>query len=154
MLLSRHLGSLRSSGGWLWIVALTVFGTVGCGDQDVAPPATQAKQTVRERIAHLAPAAVFAHRGQGPTRSGDPFPENSLAAFRAAIAQGTDGLEMDSELTEDGRLILMHDDTVDRTTECSGCVSALSFDAIRRCRLLNGDGQPTDQVPPTLDEVF
>ena len=141
--------------GCRWIAALTVCGMVGCGgDGDVGNAAAPANLAVRERIARLAPAANFAHRGQGPTRGGNPIPENSLAAFRAAIAQGADGLEMDSELTEDGRLILMHDDTVDRTTECRGCVSMLSFDTVRRCRLLDGDGQPTDQVPPTLDEVF
>lgn len=110
--------------------------------------------TVRQRITDLAPVAIFAHRGQGPTISGSIFPENSLAAFREAIRLGTDGLEMDSELTEDGKLVLMHDDTVDRTTDCSGCVSTLTFDAIRACRLLDGNDQPTDQVPPTLDEVF
>jgi len=138
-----------------WIAVLTVCSLVGCGDDDQASQtAMPANVTVRERIARLAPAASFAHRGQGPTRPGNPVPENSLAAFRLAIAQGADGLEMDSELTEDGQLVLMHDDTVDRTTECKGCVSMLSFDTVRRCRLLDGDGQPTDQVPPTLDEVF
>jgi glycerophosphoryl diester phosphodiesterase len=137
------------------VVAVAVFSSVGCGDDDPAfLAASPANRTVHDRIARLAPTAIFAHRGQGPTRPGNPFPENSLAAFRAAIAQGTDGLEMDSELTADGQLVLMHDDTVDRTTECSGCVSALSFDTVRHCRLLDGDGHPTDQVPPTLDEVF
>jgi glycerophosphoryl diester phosphodiesterase len=139
-----------------WSVALIMCGLVAaCSDDDdtVSTP-MPANVTVHERIARLAPAASFAHRGQGPTRPGNPLPENSLPAFRAAIAQGADGLEMDAELTLDGRLILMHDDTVDRTTECSGCVSMLSFDTLRRCRLLDGDGQPTDEVPPTLDEVF
>lgn len=75
-------------------------------------------------------------------------------SFRAAVDQGADALEMDSELTLDGQLVVMHDDTVDRTTECSGCVSALSLAEIRRCRLLDGDGRPTGEVPPTLDEVF
>jgi glycerophosphoryl diester phosphodiesterase len=139
-----------------WVTALLFCSLIGCGDRDAVKDASSAPAnvTVRERIARLAPAANFAHRGQGPTRAGNPFPENSLAAFRAAIDQGADGLEMDSELTEDGRLILMHDDTVDRTTECQGCVSMLSFESVRRCRLLDGDGQPAGEVPPTLDEVF
>jgi glycerophosphoryl diester phosphodiesterase len=137
------------------VAATLLYALVGCGsDGEAASRAAPAKTVVRQHIAQLAPAAVFAHRGQGPTGAGNPFPENSLAAFRAGIAQGTDGLEMDSELTEDGQLVLMHDDTVDRTSECRGCVSALGFDTIRHCRLLDGNGQPTDQVPPTLDEVF
>ena len=146
---------MKCGSGVRWITALTLCGMVGCGgDDDVSTAAVPANVAVRERIARLAPTANFAHRGQGPTRAGNPLPENSLAAFRAAIAQGADGIEMDSELTEDGQLILMHDDTVDRTTECHGCVSRLSFDAVRRCHLLDESGQPTDQVPPTLDEVF
>jgi glycerophosphoryl diester phosphodiesterase len=138
-----------------WVFAFAICSLVGCGSDDGdTGSAVPANVAVHQRVADLAPVAVFAHRGQGPTRAGNPFPENSLAAFRVAIDQGTDGLEMDAELTEDGQLILMHDDTVDRTSECSGCVSTLSFDEIRHCRLLDGDGQPTDQVPPTLDEVF
>src|SRR5215470_1354438 len=142
--------------GFSWAAALIVCALVACGSHNNSGGTStdHANFVVHQRIARLAPSAVFAHRGQGPTAPGNPYPENSLAAFRAAIAQGTDGLEMDSELTEDGQLILMHDDTVDRTTECRGCVSALSFDTVRHCRLLDGDGHPTDQVPPTLDEVF
>jgi glycerophosphoryl diester phosphodiesterase len=154
----RHFPISAATGAWpigRWIAVLVLCGLVGCGNDGENGSATApANVTVRERITRLAPAVIFAHRGQGPTRPGNPVPENSLAAFRAAIAQGTDGLEMDSELTADGQLILMHDDTVNRTTECHGCVSMLSFDAVRHCRLLDGDGQPTDQVPPTLDEVF
>jgi glycerophosphoryl diester phosphodiesterase len=127
------------------------MGACSSDDGDGSPE--PANLTVRRRIAALAPAAVFAHRGRGPTRAGNPYPENSLAAFRAALADHTDGLEMDVELTRDGRLILMHDDTVDRTTECRGCVSALDFDALRDCRLLGEDDRPSDQFPPTLDEV-
>jgi glycerophosphoryl diester phosphodiesterase len=144
---------MKSTFGCVFVLA--VFSMIGCGEEGSSSgSSTAANLVVRQRIAQFAPAVNFAHRGQGPTRVGNPFPENSLAAFRAAIAQGTDGIEMDSELTEDGQLVLMHDDTVNRTSECSGCVSKLSFDAVRRCRLLDGDGQVTDQVPPTLDEVF
>jgi glycerophosphoryl diester phosphodiesterase len=136
-------------------LASIVFAVFGCSSDDSnGTAAVPANVEVRQRIADLAPLAVFAHRGLGPTRSGNPYPENSLASFAAAIAAGTDALEMDAEITLDGRLVLMHDDTVDRTSECSGCVSALTFDAIRRCRLLDGNGQPTDEIPPTLDEVF
>lgn len=141
--------------GFGWWLALALGCLSGCGEEDTTPStATAANLVVQQRIAALAPAAVFAHRGQGPTRSGNPYPENSLSAFRAAIAQGSDGIEMDAEITEDGRLVLMHDDTLNRTTECTGCVSQLSFEAIRRCRLLDGSGAPTSEVPPTMEEVF
>lgn len=68
--------------------------------------------------------------------------------------EGADGIELDVEITVDGQLVIMHDDTVDRTTDCSGCVSKMTFDEVRACNLLDGAGQPTDEHPPTLDEVY
>lgn len=137
------------------LAALILSTLAACSSDDGSGRnAIPANVEVRQRIAGLAPAAVFAHRGQGPTVAGSVYPENSLPAFRAAIEQRTDGLELDSEITLDGHLVVMHDDTLDRTTACTGCVSALSLDAIRDCRLLGGDDQPTAEAPPTLDEVF
>ena len=72
-------------------------------------------------------ALRLAHRGDWRVA-----PENSLAAFRAAIAQGADGIEMDSELTADGQLVLMHDDTVDRTTNGKGRVAEMTLAEIRK----------------------
>ncbi|MEE1419576.1 MAG: glycerophosphodiester phosphodiesterase family protein, partial [Alistipes ihumii] len=54
----------------------------------------------------------------------------------------------------DGRLVLMHDATIDRTTNGRGEVASLTFDSIRRCRLKAPDGTLTDLLVPTLDEVF
>ncbi len=109
---------------------------------------------MRERIAALAPSANIGHRGTGVTRPGHPFPENSLSSFREAMRQGADGIELDVEITADGGLIVMHDDMLDRTTTCSGCVSAYTLGEARACLLLDGDGQPTDEHPPTLAETY
>jgi len=109
---------------------------------------------VRERLQDLAPAANLAHRGVGMNRPQSALPENSLAAFRHAMAQGADGVELDVELTADGRLVVMHDDRLDRTTTCTGCVSAYTFDAVRDCRLVNYARAASDEPPPTLAEVY
>lgn len=109
---------------------------------------------VRVAILLRRPSANLGHRGTGPTRPGHPFPENSISSFVAAMDEGADGVELDVEITEDGELIVMHDDTVDRTTNCTGCVSEMTFDEIRSCRLLDGDGNPTEERPPTLLEVY
>lgn len=124
----------------------------GCGDApgSSAPP----NHVVREHIASLAPSANLAHRGTGPTRPASPFPENSLPAFVDGMEQGADGIETDVELTADGKLVLMHDDTLDRTTTCSGCVSAYTLAEVQACRLLDGDGEPTDDHPPTPAELY
>ncbi len=85
---------------------------------------------------------LIAHRG-GPVYA----PENTLAAFRNAIATGSDWLEMDVQMTWDGALVVMHDRTVDRTTDGTGEVRALTLEQIRA--LDAGDGERV----PTFEEV-
>ena len=55
--------------------------------------------------------AIFAHRGASAYA-----PENTLAAFKLALQQGADGIELDAKLSADGHVVVMHDQTVDRTT--------------------------------------
>ena len=143
--------SLR--GGSSRVLLCCVVLCVACGDDvpvDLSPPNEQ----VREQIASLAPSANIGHRGTGMTRPGHALPENSISSFVAAMAAGADGIELDVEITQDGQLIVMHDDTVNRTTDCMGCVSEMTFDEIRACRLLDGAGLPTEEQPPTLEEVY
>jgi glycerophosphoryl diester phosphodiesterase len=89
--------------------------------------------------------AVVAHRG----RSAD-FPENSLSAFRAAIALGVDAIELDVRTTRDGELVVLHDPTLNRTTGARGRVSALTLAQIRALPP-GADGSP---AIPTLAEVL
>lgn len=112
------------------------------------------RDVVRASISLRGPSANLGHRGTGPTRAGHPFPENSISSFVAAMDEGADGVELDVEITKDGLLVVMHDDTVDRTTDCTGCVSEMTFDEIRACRLLDGAGNATEERPPTLVEVY
>lgn len=70
--------------------------------------------------------AVIAHRGEHLAH-----PENTLPAFQAAIDAGADFFELDVRTTADGRLVLMHDATVDRTTHNHGAVRQMTFDQIR-----------------------
>lgn len=67
-----------------------------------------------------------AHRGDV-----ESAPENSISAFRAAVEKGAKQIEFDVALTSDGHLVLMHDYTVDRTTDGSGKVGELTFETIR-----------------------
>lgn len=70
--------------------------------------------------------SVIAHRG-----SHLQHPENTLAAFQAAVDEGADYFELDVRTTRDGRLVILHDATLDRTTNGDGAVEALNFDQIR-----------------------
>lgn len=68
----------------------------------------------------------IAHRG-----ARDVAPENTLAAFQAALEAGADGIELDVTRCATGEIVVLHDDTVDRTTDGTGPVSALAFGALR-----------------------
>lgn len=65
---------------------------------------------------------VIAHQGGDGLR-----PSNTLLAFQHAVELGVDVLEMDVHLTRDGALVVMHDDTVDRTTDGSGALAELTL---------------------------
>lgn len=70
---------------------------------------------------------IFAHRGC----SGD-YPENTLAAFQAARDLTIEGIELDVHLSKDGQLMVIHDESVDRTTNGSGFVKDLTADELRK----------------------
>lgn len=70
---------------------------------------------------------VYAHRG-----ARDVAPENTLAAFRAAIAAGADGVECDITRCATGEIVIIHDDTLDRTTNGNGKVQDTPFNDLRR----------------------
>jgi glycerophosphoryl diester phosphodiesterase len=93
----------------------------------------------------------IAHRGASGT-----FPENTLSAFRAAIDAGADMCELDVQLTRDGAVVVIHDDTVERTTDGKGEVAKLSLEELKRLDAgakFKGGAIKGERVP-TLDEVF
>ena len=71
--------------------------------------------------------AIFAHRGASLCA-----PENTLAAFNLALHQGADGIELDAKLTSDGHVVVIHDQTIDRTTQGHGKVGELTLNQIRK----------------------
>ncbi len=80
----------------------------------------------------------FAHRG-----GAEEFPENSLAAFRAAVDLGFRYLETDVHLTADGVVIAFHDEELDRVTDGSGVIADLRWDEIRHARIGGTEPIPT-----------
>lgn len=69
---------------------------------------------------------VVAHRGLSAG-----FPENTLAAFRNAIDGGVDAIELDLRRTADGEIVVLHDETVDRTTDGRGPLSGMTLQELR-----------------------
>ena len=91
----------------------------------------------------------YAHRGLWNTNAPgrDNRPENSLAAFRAAVEKGY-GIELDVHLTRDGVLIVHHDDSLKRLTGADLQIAGSTLPQLRACTLPNGE------TIPTFDEVL
>jgi glycerophosphoryl diester phosphodiesterase len=90
-----------------------------------AAAALSAARPRRPYLTHDRPL-FFAHRGGAALA-----PENTLAAFEQGVALGADALELDIQTTREGEIVVIHDTTVDRTTNGSGPVSAYSLDELR-----------------------
>ncbi len=93
---------------------------------------------------------IIAHRG-----SCLEAPENTLAAFLLSVDQGAHAIELDVTTCRSGDLVVIHDATVDRTTNGSGKVSDLTIDMIRTLDAGSWFSEKfTGEPVPTLDEVF
>jgi glycerophosphoryl diester phosphodiesterase len=92
---------------------------------------------------------IVAHRGGALL-----WPENSLLAFRSALALGVDDVELDVHLTADGEVVVIHDPTLDRTTTGRGPVSASRLADLAGVRLREADGGATDERLPTLARIL
>jgi glycerophosphoryl diester phosphodiesterase len=88
-------------------------------------------------IERLARAMVVAHRGASVEQ-----PENTIAAFEAAIDAGADAVEFDVRMTADGHAVVLHDPDVSRTTDGTGIVSEMTLEDVRRLGV------------PTLEETL
>ena len=86
---------------------------------------------------------VIAHRGASARA-----PENTLTAFRAALEDGADGVELDARLTADDVVVVLHDDDVSRVSGAAGRVSEMTFEQLRAL-LVRG----SERIP-SLTEVL
>ena len=126
------------------IIALSVIVSVlpGCRHTN--------RQMAEESAIKLPDRGLCAHRGAMATH-----PENTLPAFQAAIEAGAHMIEFDVQLTEDSELVVIHDLSVDRTTDGSGRVAGLTLAEIRQ--LDAGSWKSSEfkgERVPTLDEVL
>ncbi len=93
---------------------------------------------------------VVAHRG-APVAE----PENTLASFALALAQGADALETDLRFTRDDEIVLFHDETLERTTDGQGKVRDHSLSELKRFRTRRPDGSGwSDERVPSLVELL
>ncbi|ASJ06708.1 glycerophosphodiester phosphodiesterase family protein [Thermococcus pacificus] len=86
---------------------------------------------------------VLGHRGYSAK-----YPENSLLAFRKTIEASADGIELDVWLSKDGRVVIMHDETIDRTSNMTGRQKDMTLEELKKADIGMGERIPT------LEEVF
>lgn len=161
--------TLRTTAITTAAVALTVAGFVRADDQAPPPPAAPPEPAAVQPSTQVtgidaihemyldhgldAGVMVIAHRGYWRGA-----PENSIAAIEQAVERGAHVVEIDVQRTADGHLVLMHDTTVNRTTNGTGAVSSLTLAQIKALRLREhlGGAQAavTDHQIPTLEEAM
>jgi glycerophosphoryl diester phosphodiesterase len=96
------------------------------------------------------PPLLVGHRGAKAVA-----PENTMASFRRAWEDGADAVEMDVRLTADGAVVVIHDETVDRTTDGHGAVVEMSLEELRRLDAGSWfDPAYAGERIPTLEEVL
>lgn len=93
--------------------------------------------------------AIWAHRG-----SSAYAPENTIPALKLAIEQGADGVEFDVQRTVDGHVVLIHDETINRTSNGFGRVADLTLEQLRLCDFTNGFVGFRHVRIPTLAEAL
>lgn len=103
----------------LLLVALA-FSACSSNDEDRAPAERRCQPG--ENLQLCGKNLVIAHRGGAKL-----WPEESMMAFQNAVAAGVDVLELDVHATSDGKIVCMHDDEVDRTTDGTGLVKEKTF---------------------------
>lgn len=118
------------------------------------PESSEEKSTIQSLIQNLEDSQnkeiiVVAHRGDWRNA-----PENSLQAIKNCIEMGVDMVEIDIRETKDGQLVLMHDETVDRTTNGNGQVKKMTLAELKELRLVDGLGVVTAHQIPTLEEAL
>ncbi|MCM3454976.1 glycerophosphodiester phosphodiesterase [Heyndrickxia oleronia] len=100
---------------------------------------------------------VYGHRGCKGT-----YPENTLLGFRQAIEHGVDGIELDIHMTKDGEIVVIHDESLDRTTDGTGYIKDLTLEEIKQFSAGNQfthlpnyqEGIWSQERVPTLKEVL
>ncbi|WP_100065757.1 glycerophosphodiester phosphodiesterase [Miniphocaeibacter massiliensis] len=93
---------------------------------------------------------IFAHRGSKGTH-----PENTFASIKEAVKVGADGIEIDVHLSKDRKLIVIHDETVDRTTNGRGYIKDMTLEEIKELDAGSWfDEKYKDEKIPTIDELL
>ena len=136
---------------WVLLAGLLVVGCSPAGAGNGTVASTPHLDGIIESFENAKDGKVLvvAHRGDYKNH-----PENSISSIVSAANYGADIVEVDVWPTKDGHLVLMHDKTIDRTTDGSGKVSETTLKELKLYRLRDINGKLTDEKIPTLEEAM
>lgn len=93
---------------------------------------------------------IYGHRG-----ASDQYPENTMLAFQKAIEKGADGIETDVHLTKDNICVLIHDETIDRTSNGTGWIRDFTYEELLKFDFKNNKDIEEDWIKiPTLEQLL
>lgn len=138
---------------YILIIGFLLFVTT-CKSQSEENQSSLNRPTIETLIENLKDSKsdqimVIAHRGDWRNA-----PENSLQAIQNSIEMGVDMVEIDIRETKDGQLVLMHDSSLNRTTNGKGAVKDWTLESLKTLNLVDGSGSVTAHKIPTLEEVL
>ena len=131
------------------IAFIFLFAALSCREANFSQPNSLEKIQYALHHPEDNTILVAAHRA-----SHSKYPENSLEAIRHTIEIGADIIEIDVRSTLDGQLILMHDGTIDRTTNGEGDVESITFSRIRTLQLSGSDKRYVYHVPTFTEALM
>ena len=130
------------------VILLVLLAQVASG-QFMPDSVRQRTQIWRRTMQEKFHVGVSAHRGASPVA-----PENTLATFRAALVMEVDYIEIDVRTTKDGQLVILHDGSLNRTTNGTGSVNDKTLAELKQLSAGKGFGERfRDEQIPTLEEV-
>lgn len=132
-------------------IASGAFGLVTDGDpKSIAQTYAETDESKKMTLSRM--PLNIAHRG-------NPYEynENSMEGFRSACEAGATHLEVDAHLTKDGQIVIMHDESIARTTNGTGNIGSMTLEELRQykiIRTLGGEITGVESDIPTIDELF
>ncbi|MDR1724618.1 MAG: glycerophosphodiester phosphodiesterase family protein [Tannerella sp.] len=138
-----------------WIILFAFLGlhSIGCGQDDGKLKKLVGEKTdLHEFFKYKADGSIIISGHRGGLEPG--FPENSLEGFENVLTKTPSFFEIDPRLTKDSVIVLMHDATLDRTTDGKGNLSDYTWAQLQSVRLKDMNGKTTAYKIPTLKDVI
>jgi glycerophosphoryl diester phosphodiesterase len=135
-------------------VLALLLSAAGCGSKEGKENYLKFKKIsdTHEYFAYKADSTLLISGHRGTKEEG--YPENSIEGFQQALSRVPLFFEVDPRLTKDSVIVLIHDETIDRTTNASGKLSDYTYEELLSIRLKDHEGNITASMIPKLEEVF